>query len=67
MKITTTTTYDVKYKVEYYEDDHGGMTHESFGNSVSSIEEALEIWNIANISQSSYDWIITCEVEKVIK
>ena len=67
MKLTKTTEHNIVFTVEYHYASEGGMENDTFGKEVKTLEEAIEIWDLANISRPSEDWVIVGTVEKVIK
>ena len=68
MKISKSTSYDIKFKVEYFEPQEGGMDNEQFGDTVDTLEEALHLLDLAKAQQTHpkdlSEWIITCEVKR---
>lgn len=67
MKITKTSAYTVVFYVGYFEGTEGGMDSETFGPNTETLEEAIELLDLARVSKPSYDWIIVAEVQKLIK
>ncbi len=67
MKIQIIKTHEVKYRVEYFEAQEGGMDCDSYGKTVETIEEAIVLLESAKNTTSDCDWMITCEVKTVIK
>ena len=67
MKLTKTTEHNLTFSVWYHYSSEGGVDSEQFGNDVKTLEEAIEIWDLANVSRPAEDWVIVGTVEKVIK
>lgn len=64
MKFSKTIVYDIEFQVEYYEALEGGMDHGYFGRAVSSMEEALQLLEMANATESDREWQIVLNVSK---
>lgn len=67
MKSTKTTEHNIVFTVEYHYSSKGGMENDTFGKEVKTLEEAIEIWDLANVARPAEDWVIVGTVEKVIK
>lgn len=67
MKMTITTTYEIKYSVEYFRATEGGMDHEQFGDCVDSLPEALALLDVATSTRKDDGWVITLNVQKITK
>lgn len=67
MKLTTTTTYELAFSVEVFNQTEGGMDHRVFGQPKQTIQEALTGLEIANAMEPSEDWIIVVQATKQIK
>lgn len=68
MELTKTTKHSISFSVKYFEPTEGGMDTDCFGNkSVDTIQEAVELLDIALATSPSCDWIIVLDVEKLIK
>ena len=63
-RITTTTNYEVKYFVCYYEATEGGMDFDTFGKTTSDLKEALFTLEIAKTVHPTFDWVITLDVTR---
>lgn len=66
MEITKTTKHSITFSVEAHWNEEGGMGCDTFGNSVKTIEEAVELFDLACISSPSQDWFIMGTVEKTV-
>ncbi len=66
MEITKTTKHLISFSVEAHWDEEGGMGCDSFGGSVKTIEEAVELFDLACISNPNQDWFIMGTVEKSV-
>ena len=58
MKLTSTTTVVLNFDIAYYEDCEGGMRSGSFGETVSTLEAAVEQWRLANVAEPRREWVI---------
>lgn len=63
MKIITTTTTTITFSVACYTGSKGGMNVTYFGEEVFTIEEALEVYQRAKISDRLAPWVIVGVVE----
>lgn len=66
MKISVTTSYQVSFQVQYYEQTEGGMNYGEFGPSTDSIEKAITYLELAQIDQPKTEWVIVCYVGKTV-
>ena len=66
MKITKKTSYIVYFSVFCYEETEGGMDVNQYGLTQDTLEEALELLEIANTS-TQREWFIKCLVEKTVE
>lgn len=63
MKLKKTIEYDMKFAVEYFANQEGGMESEMFQHRmVETLEDAITLLEYAKITQPSDDWIITVYV-----
>ena len=67
MEIEKSVTYILKFKVEFFESLEGGMDFDQYGEDVSTLEEALHLFELAKIANPGYDWKITCTPKINIK
>lgn len=67
MNITKTTTYKVTFQVSYFEATEGGMDYDTFGKEVGTIQEAIEILEIARNTRDQRDWVIVADVQTTVK
>lgn len=69
MKLTTTTTHDITFRVESFWDEEGGMGRDAFGKPVDTLQEAVRLLEIVNAQagKDGPDWIITATVKSVTK
>ena len=67
MIITTKIEYDVRFIVTCHETEEGGMRYYEF-NSIKyeTIEQAIQVLNIAETSSPSSDWKIEIQVTKKV-
>ena len=77
MKLTTTTEHNIKFTVESFWDEEGGMGHDQFGESVETLADAVALLDIARgggtkVGRTDYiaarneppmDWVIVARVE----
>lgn len=66
MKIKTTTTHTVKFTVEYFEPNEGGMDSDQFGKEHDAIEEAIVTLELAKIAHPQTDWVIVGRVKREV-
>ena len=65
MKITKKAAYYIAFTVEAFWPEEGGMGHETFGEIVDTIEEAvhlLEIARITGMADLKANWVIVGHV-----
>lgn len=67
MEITKTTTHNVVFSVEYFENSEGGMDWDDFGSDVETLEEAIHLLDLAKSTNREEDWVIVCRVETTNK
>lgn len=67
MEISIKTTYKIKYKVEYFEAEEGGMDHDTFGKESHSLSDIINTLEIANKVHPDIDWIITLDIDKKVE
>ncbi len=67
MKISVNTSYELSFNVECHYGTEGGMESEYFGGGVKTIEEAIQLWELACVNQPSLAWLIVCEPSKSVK
>ena len=58
MRIESKTVHELVFTVEYFESTEGGMDGDAFGGEVSTIEEAVRLWDLAMIHSRSCGWVI---------
>lgn len=66
MEITKTTKHSITFTIEAHWSEEGGMGCDSFGSAVKTIEEAVELFDLACVSRPSQDWFIMGTVEKTV-
>jgi hypothetical protein len=57
----------ITFYVSYFEAQEGGMDSENYGETVSTIEEAIHLLELAMVAFPSCDWVIVCDVSKNIR
>jgi len=67
MEISNTVKYKVKFFVSYHEAEEGGMSYETFGEEVDSLNEALRILDTALDTRPKCDWKIECAVTRIVE
>ena len=71
MNITSTKTCIVTFTVEYFEATEGGMDTDSYGGSVETIQEAIQLLADAENSTKSVKngpkWMIVARVKTIVK
>lgn len=67
MKITSTTSYTVKFQVHYFLDCEGGMQSDTFGPECDTIQLAITQLELAQVHDPKMDWVIVCAVAKEVK
>jgi hypothetical protein len=67
MEISNTIRYKIKFLVSYHEGEEGGMSYETFGKEVDSLNEALRILDTAIDTHPIFDWKIECVVTRIIE
>lgn len=67
MKFTTTTTHDIEFHVEYFENMEGGMDHNVYGKPVKELAQAISLLELARISDPKREWIITADVTTTVQ
>ena len=67
MNIKFTTEHEVKFSIEEFISEEGGMIHDTFGEPVDTIEEAINLLKVARSSSKNNEWIIVCHVETCIE
>lgn len=67
MHINVTKAHKVTFCVEYFEATEGGMDNEMYGGQVNTIEEAISLLELAQVSDPKSDWMITARVTTTIK
>jgi hypothetical protein len=66
MKITKKVVYKATFSIEYFESAEGGMDWDTFGEAVSTLEEAIHLLELAQISNKGRDWKIVCNVDRQV-
>lgn len=66
MKITVKVSHKVRFNVAYFEPTEGGMDTDTFGDTVSTLEEAIHLLEIALAQFPDNCWMITCDVQTQI-
>lgn len=67
MKTSHTVEHEIKFSVQYFYNQEGGMGNDKFGKSVDTLNEALHLITVANIERPSEDWVIVGEVTTTVK
>ena len=67
MQLTVTITSKITFAIEYFEANEGGMTHECYAQDIPTIQLAVVKLAEANAVRPSSDWIITADVETLVK
>ena len=58
MRLMIKTEVDAVFQVAYFSNSEGGIDTNTFGSPVFTLEEALEMLRIAQLTRSSEDWVI---------
>jgi len=66
MKIKTIKTHDISFHVKAFWNEESGMGEDSYGKVVHELHEAIEILELAKISDPKTDWIVVCYVDTKI-
>ena len=62
MKMETRTIYNITFSVKYFDGTEGGMEEGSFGQTMNTLPEAIELLRVARTNDPKNDWIIVCDV-----
>lgn len=63
MKITTSTTHEIKFSVEAFWSEEGGMGQDSFGTESQTIADALHTLELARAHDPKQLWVIVGKVK----
>jgi hypothetical protein len=61
MNIKTTTSHEIKFTVEAFWDEEGGMGTDQFGGEVDALAEAVKLLELAKVSgklSKGLEWVI---------
>jgi hypothetical protein len=67
MKTSHTVEHNIKFSVQAFWNEEGGMDQTEFGGSVETLNEALHIFTVAQLQQPKEPWIIVCDVTTKVK
>ncbi len=67
MTLQTTITHKLTFAVEAFWDEEGGMGRDEYGTDQSELSEAVRLLELARVAFPKTRWIITCNVETVVK
>jgi len=66
MKITTTTDHDIRFTVEAFWGEEGGMGTDSFGSESLTLAEAVHTLELARARDAKVDWVIVGKVKTTV-
>ena len=66
MEITVTTKHKISFAVEYFENSVGGMVSGQFGNTVHTLEKAIDLLGQAKRVDVGPDWVIVVDIDTKI-
>lgn len=66
MEIVKTTVHIVTFQVRALVSSGHDKYEQNFGSTVNNLKEAIDIFEIAKISEPEHDWFIYCQVQTKI-